>query len=72
MFVDQTRGHRVATILRFEVEHGIRLAVALCPFCGDEHRHVYPADVLGDAPGFRKPRCNGRLPDYLLTPAAPF
>lgn len=71
MFVDQRAGHRAAPILRFEVDDGVRMAVVVCPFCAEEHRHVYPADVLADALGLRRPRCDGHRPDYFLTPAAP-
>ena len=58
---------RPARLLRFEREDGLRLAVVLCPYCGDEHRHVYPDDVLPGSLGHRRPTCGRRRPDYAIT-----
>jgi hypothetical protein len=60
---------RVARLLRFEHEGGMRFAVVRCPWCGDEHRHVYPADVIAGAPGHRTPGCGRRHPDYAIAAA---
>lgn len=58
---------RSASVIRFEREDGVRFAVVRCPWCGREHRHIYPDDVVAGAPGHRVPRCGRRRPDYAIT-----
>lgn len=54
-------------VVRFELEDGIRMAICRpCPWCGDEHRHVLPADLRPNASPERAAKCGNGSAYFLL------